>query len=209
MKLSLFGATGFTGQKVLAAALAAGHDVTILVRDPSRVGRTHERLTVVAGNALVREDVAHAIEGCDAVLHCLGVGGKGEGKRTTLVSDAVKILVEVMPEQGVSRFVGMSNLGAGKSGPWVVRKIIFPLFFSWIVPLIEDKNRMEAVLEQSDLDWVAFRFPNIIDGPAQETRQSADGRGISMRITDASVAALMLEYAAKDTIEDRTPAASN
>lgn len=37
MRLSLFGATGGIGRFVLEQALAAGHDVTLLTRDPGKV----------------------------------------------------------------------------------------------------------------------------------------------------------------------------
>ncbi|MEV4399187.1 NAD(P)H-binding protein [Nonomuraea sp. NPDC049607] len=37
MKLALFGATGGTGQQLLDQALAAGHHVTAIVRDPTRL----------------------------------------------------------------------------------------------------------------------------------------------------------------------------
>ncbi len=52
MKLTIFGATGGTGAQVLQQALAAGHTVTILVRDPAKVTTQHPQLTVVAGNVL-------------------------------------------------------------------------------------------------------------------------------------------------------------
>ncbi|MCW2898195.1 MAG: NADH-flavin reductase, partial [Streptosporangiaceae bacterium] len=37
MKLTIFGATGGTGSQLVQQALAAGHEVTAVVRDPSRL----------------------------------------------------------------------------------------------------------------------------------------------------------------------------
>ena len=37
MKIVLFGATGMIGSRVLAEALRRGHEVTAVVRDPSKV----------------------------------------------------------------------------------------------------------------------------------------------------------------------------
>ncbi|MCB0237620.1 MAG: NAD(P)H-binding protein, partial [Anaerolineae bacterium] len=57
MQIAVFGATGGTGQQVVQQALAAGHSVTALVRDPSRLAAQDERLTVVEGDVLDRAKV--------------------------------------------------------------------------------------------------------------------------------------------------------
>lgn len=60
MRLLILGATGATGQHLLEQALAEGHEVTAIVRDPSKVTTKHERLRVVKGraNKIARKDVA-------------------------------------------------------------------------------------------------------------------------------------------------------
>jgi NAD(P)H-binding len=82
MKLALFGATGLTGPSVLREALARGHHVQVLARTPEAITTSHERLTVLRGDALNVAEVEACVAGCDAVLHCLGVGGRGDGKPT-------------------------------------------------------------------------------------------------------------------------------
>jgi len=52
MKVIIFGATGFSGQGILAEALKQGHEVSILVRDASKVQIKHPNLTIVEGNVL-------------------------------------------------------------------------------------------------------------------------------------------------------------
>ena len=47
MKVTIFGATGFSGQGILAEALKQGHEVTILVRDASKIPIKHKNLTIV------------------------------------------------------------------------------------------------------------------------------------------------------------------
>ncbi|WP_257873112.1 NAD(P)-dependent oxidoreductase [Hymenobacter sp. J193] len=50
MKIALIGATGFVGSKLLTEALNRGHQVTALVRDPTRLTTRHANLTVVTGD---------------------------------------------------------------------------------------------------------------------------------------------------------------
>ena len=64
--------------------------MTALVRNPSAVHRKHELLTVIGGSPTSLADVEACVRGADVVIHCLGVGGKGDGKPTTLISDSVK-----------------------------------------------------------------------------------------------------------------------
>jgi len=44
MKLTIFGATGGIGRQVLEQALAAGHDLTAVVRDPRKLDGTQARV---------------------------------------------------------------------------------------------------------------------------------------------------------------------
>ncbi len=209
MKIALFGATGFTGVSVLKLALEAGHEVKALVRNPAKVTMEHERLTLVKGDALSKDDIERLLDGTDVVLHCLGVGGKGNGKPTTLVSDSVRLVTEVMEARAMRRLVCMSNVGAGGSGKWWVNKLVVPAFLRWLQPLIDDKDRMEAQLRQTDLEWVALRLPNIVEGPAKPVKTCPDGKRISLSITTDSVAQYMLELAQASAIADPTVSVSN
>ena len=50
MKILIIGAAGMIGQRILAEALSRGHEVTAIVRDPSRLNTEHERLHAVVGD---------------------------------------------------------------------------------------------------------------------------------------------------------------
>ena len=71
MRLTIVAATGGIGRELLRQAIAAGHDVTAVVRDPSKI---------TAPVRVVRADLAHAdpaaladaVKGADAVLSGLG-----------------------------------------------------------------------------------------------------------------------------------------
>ena len=209
MKLALFGATGLTGGLVLSQALEQGHEVTALVRDPSRVSLSHPRLTVLGGSPTALDDVERCVQGADAVIHCLGIGGKGDGGPTTLVSDSVQVVLAAMAQYGVRRIVCMSNIGAGGSGTWFANRIVLPLFLRWLLPIIEDKNRMEAALRASPVAWVSVRLPAIVAGPEKPLRISADGRGLGLSITASSAARFLLEQVTSPEWLRSAPCVSN
>jgi putative NADH-flavin reductase len=213
MKLTIFGATGFSGQAILAEALKQGHEVTILVRDASKIPIKHKNLTIVEGNVLDPQTVASVIHHQEAVIQCLGVGGKGDGKPTTFISDATKIIVDEMQNQKIKRLIAMSNVGAGNSiafQPWFFTKIILPYFMKWLKVIIEDKNRMEPIIMNSILDWTIVRCPNIVDKPAKGTCQATlDGKGLKLSITLLDLSKFMVDQLNQTAFIKQAPSLSN
>lgn len=208
MRLTVLGATGLTGAQVVEQALAEGHSVTALVRNPDRVTRHHPHLVVQKGSPVAAGDIAACVAGADAVVHCLGIGGLGTGASTTLVSDSVKAVLAAMRPHGVRRLVCMSNIGTGGSGSWFVRRAI-PLVVRRLNPILEDKERMEAALRASDVEWVAVRMAAIRKGPAKPARTSPDGRGLGLSVTAASAAAFLLARTCGQEFLRETPSLSN
>src|SRR5215813_2253135 len=71
MRITLFAATGGVGREVLDQAVAAGHHVTAVVRNPKTLVR--QVATVTADLAAPDPGVLEsAIKGADAVVSCLG-----------------------------------------------------------------------------------------------------------------------------------------
>jgi putative NADH-flavin reductase len=213
MKVSIFGATGFSGQGILAEALKQGHKVTILVRDTSKVQIKHQNLTIVEGNVLNPQTVASVLHHQEAVIQCLGVSGKGDGKPTTFISDATKVIVDEMQKQQIKRLIAMSNVGAGNSiafQPWFFTKIILPYFMKWLKVIIEDKNRMEPIIMNSNLDWTIVRCPNIVDKPAKgRCNATLDGKGLKLSITLSDLSKFMVDQLKQTVFIKQAPSVSN
>lgn len=213
MKVTIFGATGFSGQAILAEALKQGHEVTILVRDTSKISIQHKNLTIVEGNVLDPQTVASILHHQEAVIQCLGVGGKGDGKPTTFISDATKVIVDEMQNQKIKRLIAMSNVGAGNSiafQPWFFTKIILPYFMKWLKVIIEDKNRMEPIIMNSNLDWTIVRCPNIVDKPAKGTcNATLDGKGLKLSITLPDLSKFMVDQLIQTAFIKQAPSVSN
>lgn len=160
MKLTLFGATGRVGNDVLKLAIAAGHEVTVLVRSPEKL-TPQERLNVNVGDVCNREDVAHAIVGSDAVFSALGTD------KTTTLTDAIPYMIEAMEKENIRRIVTIGTAGilqsrtkpdqlryeAGDSN----RKLTFAA---------EEHHKVYDMLRQTTLDWTIVCPTYLPDGEA-------------------------------------------
>jgi len=213
MKVVIFGATGFSGKAILTEALKQGHEVTALVRDTSKILNKHKNLTLVEGNVLDAQLVASIVSGQDAVIQCLGIGGKGDGKPNTFLSDATRIIVDEMQKQDIQRLVVMSNVGAGNSIaflPTFFSKIILPYFMKWLQVIIDDKNRMEPIIMNSSLDWTIVRCPNIVDKPSKGTcNATLDGKGLKLSITRSDLSKFIVDNLKQAQFNKQAPSVSN
>ncbi|HSN77554.1 MAG TPA: NAD(P)H-binding protein, partial [Anaerolineae bacterium] len=102
MRLTVFGGSGRIGIPLINQALAAGQEVTALVRTPAKLAIQHERLHVLQGDALDAGQVAAAIAGADAVLSVLG---QTHPPTKDLLTTAVGNMLAGMAANGVHRFV--------------------------------------------------------------------------------------------------------
>jgi putative NADH-flavin reductase len=212
MKVVVFGATGFVGNAILKEALAKNHQVTILVRNKSSVSINDKKLTIIEGNVMDRKKVSEVLENQDAVIQCLGAGGK-DVNPTTFISNATKIIVEEMEKLNIKRLLAISNVGTGNSigyNPWYFTKIILPYFMKWLKVVIDDKNRMEPIIMNSQLNWTIVRCPNIVDKPAKERYHTTlDGKGLKLSITLGDLSKFMVQQLTDDGFCKQAPSISN
>ena len=213
MKIVIFGATGFSGKAILKETLSQQHQVTVLVRNKSAIQIQDKNLKIVEGNVLDKHTVAEVLKNSEAVIQCLGVGGKGNGKLTTFISDATNIIVEEMEKQQIKRLIAMSNVGAGNSisfQPWIFTKIILPYFMKWLKVLIDDKNRMEPIIMNSELDWTIVRCPNIVDKtPKGNVHATLDGKGLKLAVTLGDMAEFIVRQLINASYSKQAPSISN
>jgi putative NADH-flavin reductase len=102
MKLTVVGATGGVGRRVVSQALDADHDVTAYVRNRAKLQLTHPRLTVIAGELTDREAIRHAVAGADAAINALGPSLDRNATGMPLV-DGTRNIVTAMQAEGVER----------------------------------------------------------------------------------------------------------
>jgi putative NADH-flavin reductase len=171
MKVLVLGATGATGREVLAQALGAGHDVTVLVRDPARLGKPDPRLRVLSGGVEDADKLADAVRGQDAVISTLGVGSAFRSKG--LFARGMPLIVKAMQAAGVRRFVLMSSCGVGETMAQAacLQQAFMRLFLREV---FADKAAGEEILRRSDLDWTIAYPVALTHGPKSGRYRSGE-----------------------------------
>lgn len=166
MKMLVVGGTGGTGQAIVQQAIAAGHEVVALVRSPSVAAELLPGARLVEGDVRDSAAVDRAVAGCDAVVSALGSRRLTPFSRVTFLSEGTRTLVDAMRKNGVGRLVCITGVGAGDSrghGGFVYDHLILPTVLR---TMYEDKDRQEAVIRASVLDWTLVRPTILSDKPA-------------------------------------------
>ncbi|HEY2389697.1 MAG TPA: complex I NDUFA9 subunit family protein [Candidatus Angelobacter sp.] len=119
MKVFLTGATGFVGKNMLRRLLAESHSVRALVRDPQKANiPAQEKVELVAGDVVEGTGLDQGMQGCDAVIHLVGIiieTGKNTFDHVHHIG--TRNVVEAAKRTGIKRFIQMSALGARADGP--------------------------------------------------------------------------------------------
>jgi uncharacterized protein YbjT (DUF2867 family) len=147
----ILGATGRTGHLLVERALACGLDVTVLVRDPSKVKslQNHPSIEILNGDVLCYPDIFNAVQGNDAVLSAL----THDGRNVDVLTKGASNIVRAITQSRVKKFVCLSSLGAGSTKPlagWMMKVVIF---FVGRSLSIEAKGDQELMLYQSSIDF--------------------------------------------------------
>lgn len=204
MKLTIIAATGGIGRQILEQATAAGHDVTAVVRDPSRLPSTTARVVTVD---LAKDTAAlqSAVAGADAVLSGLGARTRSD---EGIATRGTRAIVDAMRATGSTRLVVVSAAPIGTvPSPEIPRppkhddgdgffmrhlvsripKVLFKAHYA-------DLAAMEDVVRASGLDWTIARPPKLTDKPLTGEYRTALDRNIrgGWSVSRADVAHLML-----------------
>ncbi|MFD3802505.1 NAD(P)-dependent oxidoreductase [Streptomyces sp. NPDC058611] len=183
MRITVFGATGGVGREVVVQALAAGHEVTAVVRDAARLGvQAHERLEVAVVPDLTDEDaLVPVLAGRDAVVSALGAGSNKQAKAAPVTGPAVRAVLAAMDRAGVSRLsvVSAAPLGPDVPGEGVfTRAVLLPVLRRAMRDLYADLAVMEAALAASPTEWTVIRPPRLLNRPGTGTYRRVIGGNV-------------------------------
>ncbi len=148
--ICIIGGRGFVGRAITRQAVAAGHQVTVACRHPSKA-----RNQLIKGARLVRADVTDgsglgdAVADADVVINLVGLlFEKGKQSFEAVHTKGARRVVEACKAAGVQQLLHMSALGAGKVAD---------------SKYAQTKGEAEAIVRKSRLNFTIFR-PSIIYG---------------------------------------------
>lgn len=203
MKVVVLGATGGTGRLIVHDAVAKGHSVVALVRSKARADLPG--VDMIEGDVCDEATLMRAFDGCDAVISALGTGiGR---RKVDLLTVATHAMITAMTHNGVHRLVCVSALGVGDSrghGGFVFDRLFLPLLLS---EAYKDKERQEAAIRASSLDWVLVRPAMLTDDPARGSARAITdlARVKGGKIARADVAQFVVDQLTTDSYLRQTP----
>ncbi|WP_436928117.1 NAD(P)-dependent oxidoreductase [Halosimplex amylolyticum] len=207
MRITVFGATGRTGQPVVEQALERGHEVVAFVRDPMGLPSTLRedgRISVVQGNAYSGEGVERAIAGdgdsVDAVVSVLGQTADGPDD---LLTEAGRHVLAAMDQYGVERFVTLVGAGVREEGESVSLggKVIGALLKLLARSVLEDARDHVEMVRASDTRWTVVRGPRLTEDA--HTGEFRHGTDLTLGMRDTAARANVAEFVL-DCLEDDT-----
>jgi len=182
------GATGNTGRSLVEQLLGLGHTVRVIVRASHRLPTEilkHPNITVLEASILdlADEQMVDFVDGCDAVVSCLGhtmsfKGIFGEPKK--LCTDAVRSLcnaIEANQPTSPTKFILMSTVGVSnpdlrEQRTWFERVVLTLL--RWLIPPHKDNETVLEYLhtdvgrENKYLEWCSVRPDSLINADVSQ-----------------------------------------
>ena len=209
MKLTIFAATGGIGGHLVGQAIAAGHDVTAVARNPAALPAAVRAVKADLATAQPAA-LATAVSGADAVLSALGPRSRAE---YGIASTGTRAIAGAMQAAGVRRLVVVSAAPVGtvasprrprppKHDPgdgFVMRHLLSPVITAALRDLYADLALMEDILADSGLDWTVVRPPRLTGRAGTGAYRTACGRNVrrGLTVSRADVAHLMLAVLAQ------------
>lgn len=162
MIITVFGATGQVGKRVVRLALAQAHQVRAFgrnVEDLFDKELTDPHLEAIKGYVFDEKEVLDAITGADAVVSVLGGAFDGSDKTRSL---GIKNIVAQMTKAGVNRIIALGGMGvlSDDAGQYLVEAPGYPPQYK---PVGMEHLQAFKFLQLSALNWTFVCSPDILD----------------------------------------------
>ena len=154
MKIFVTGGTGVVGQGAVTALVEAGHEVRLFSRHADEEARAWPRgVEARTGSVTDADELRGAAEGCDVVLHVVGIVRESPPEATfaKVNVEGTRHVVAEAERAGVRRFVYVSSLGADRGESAYHRS----------------KKAGEEIARTFKGEWVVVR-PGNVYGPGDE-----------------------------------------
>lgn len=156
MKVALIGASGNAGSRILAEALARGHQVTGIVRHPEKLP-AQTGLTAVKGDVFDAAGLAKLLAGHDVVISAVH-----------FTASDPKALIATVKQAGVKRYLVVGGAGSLEVAPGkdLVDQPDFPTLYH--AEASQGRDFLRLLCGDKDLDW-SFLSPSALFEPGART----------------------------------------
>lgn len=162
MHITVFGATGQVGKRIVQQALNNGFQVTAFGRNVESLidqDNLNENLTAQKGYLFDEKDVAKAIDKADVIFSVLGGSSDGSDKTRSL---GMKQIITQMQKKGKKRIIALGGMGVlnAEDNTLLLHADDYPE--EYLAVGMEHLKAFELLLE-SNLDWSFFCPADIHD----------------------------------------------
>ena len=164
--IAVFGGTGRTGWRICEHARAAGHSLSVLVRNAARLTGEHGDLfvsaRVITGDVLNVAHVNATIAGADAIVSALGSDDFRAPGET--LSQGMLNIVAAAQRHGVRRIIAIAGGGVldSPNGGLRSEQPGYPAVFAAVTLAHQGTWR---ALRESGLDWTLVCTPDLTEAP--------------------------------------------
>jgi uncharacterized protein YbjT (DUF2867 family) len=157
MDIAIAGGHGQIAMQLGQLLTEDGHRVRGIIRNPDHAGDLEAlNMEPVVFDLEHDDGLAAAIEGADAVVFAAGAGpGSGAERKLTMDRDGAVKLIDACRENGISRYVIVSAMGAK---PGVTGDEVFQVY-------LRAKYEADEALRSSGLDFTVIRPGGLTDEP--------------------------------------------
>ena len=207
MKIAIFGANGATGRQAVKQAVSRGYAVrAIELRWPDGADLPPGVETATAN--VMEDDLAPVIEGCDAILSCVGLAftARTALDPPPLYTESARRYLSAMETTGTERLVVISAsfVETLDRGPLMFRLAARTA----LEPIFSQMGEMERILRRSTVRWTAVRPGWLMAGDL--TNDYAITSDViapdTIRTRHADLAHFMLDCLETQIYDRRTPA---
>ncbi|HET8992081.1 MAG TPA: NAD(P)-binding oxidoreductase [Candidatus Saccharimonadales bacterium] len=157
MQVTVFGASGKVGQKVVQKLLSNGYDVVAFTHN-SAVAEA-DRLTIAHGDIHSLRDVIEAVKGSEVVISAVGSWGT---KEKDIVSKGIDNIISAMITNKTRRVISLTGSDAIDSSDKhsSLSSLMHALInLSPARKILQDGEKHIELLKNSNLDWTVLRSP--------------------------------------------------
>ena len=170
MKVALYGATGNSGSRILAELVSRGHQVTAIVRDPSKLPNPGPGVVVKQDDLSDPRKIAAAINGAEVTISAYAPPQDDSDQ----IVDVTRRQVDAIKLAGNSRLLVVGGAGGLNVAPGVtlIDSGFLPDAYQ---PIAKAHVKALNVLRQSTIDWT-YLAPAAYFSPGERTGQFRLGK---------------------------------